>query len=246
MKNSQSVSQSVSLSLKHFTYFSILIIFAFFSISCQNQDIKGGSGLEFTIGGEVSGLEGSGLELSLNENIKKSITENGKFVFSDNKVKDGATYEITILTQPSDPVQICSLENKAGTVKEKDITDVTVTCAAPDSFTVSGTITGLWGSITLKNNGGDNLTKSNTVVGDIGNSVAFSFTTAIAESTVYAVTVGDQPVDQTCAVANDTGTISAAVSNVMVTCEFRPGTLDPTFGTNGMFTHNNAAGGEWI
>jgi len=85
-------------------------------------------------------------------------------------------------------------------------------------LSVGGTVSGLEGSgLVLQNNGGDDLAIS-------GNG-GFTFATALADGSDYAVTVKNQPSApaQQCTVSNGTGTISsAAVSNVGVNCENRP------------------------
>ena len=81
----------------------------------------------------------------------------------------------------------------------------------PATFTVGGTLSGLNGSVTLANNGGDS--RSLSANG------AFTFPTAAQTGAAYNVTVTSQPANQTCAVASGTGTIAAAnVSAVAVTC----------------------------
>jgi len=65
------------------------------------------------------------------------------------------------------------------------------------TYSVGGTLTGLSGSVTLANNGGD----ARTLNAD----GAFSFGTALATGAAYAVTVTAQPANQTCAVASGTG-----------------------------------------
>ena len=81
------------------------------------------------------------------------------------------------------------------------------------TFTIGGTVSGLLGSgMVLQNSGGDNL----AISGD----GAFTFATAIVDSTAYNVTVLTQPTgpSQTCTIANSSGTVSANVTNVTVTC----------------------------
>jgi 6-phosphogluconolactonase (cycloisomerase 2 family) len=81
------------------------------------------------------------------------------------------------------------------------------------TFTVGGTVIGLTGSgLVLLNNGGNPL--------PITANGTFTFTTAIANGSTYAVTVQTQPTGpaQTCTVTNGNGTISANVANVTVTC----------------------------
>jgi hypothetical protein len=78
-------------------------------------------------------------------------------------------------------------------------------------FTVGGSISGLNGSVTLQNNGGDDL--------DVNANGSFAFVTALADSDGYSVTVLTQPAGQTCSVTNGAGTVSgAAVTDVAVDC----------------------------
>jgi Galactose oxidase, central domain len=81
-------------------------------------------------------------------------------------------------------------------------------------FTIGGTVTGLTGSgLVLQDNGRDNLS--------VSASGTFTFKTAIAGGSTYAVTVLTQPSNpaQTCAVSGGgSGTASANVTTVAVTC----------------------------
>ena len=82
------------------------------------------------------------------------------------------------------------------------------------SYTVGGTLNGLSGSgLVLQNNTRDDLTPSTNTT--------FTFATAIASGSPYAVTVKTQPSNpsQTCTIANATGTVGTAnVANVALTC----------------------------
>jgi hypothetical protein len=69
--------------------------------------------------------------------------------------------------------------------------------AADKPFTVGGNVSGLTGSVTLQNNGGNNLVRNANG--------GFTFTTALASGSAYAVTVASQPAGQTCTVANGSG-----------------------------------------
>ena len=82
----------------------------------------------------------------------------------------------------------------------------------PTTYTVGGTISGLTvNGLVLANNGA-------TLTVNSGAST-FSFGTALASGTAYAVTVQTTPNGLTCSVANGTGTIGTAnVSNIVVTC----------------------------
>lgn len=80
------------------------------------------------------------------------------------------------------------------------------------TYTVGGTLSGLsGGSVTLQNNGGDDL-----VVGANG---AFTFGTPLQDTLGYAVTVSAQPAGQTCSVSSGSGTIAGAnVTSPSVAC----------------------------
>lgn len=78
-------------------------------------------------------------------------------------------------------------------------------------YSVGGTVTGLQGSVTLRNNGTDELTLSR--------SGSFSFSTKLNSGVSYSIDIQTQPAGQTCSVSNASGIIdNADVSNVMVAC----------------------------
>ena len=83
-----------------------------------------------TIGGNVSGLIGSGLVLRLNGANDLPIPGNGSFVFPQ-ALDDLTAYEVTVGQQPNGPTQLCSVTGGNGTLAGADITDVAVTCAPP-------------------------------------------------------------------------------------------------------------------
>ena len=85
----------------------------------------------------------------------------------------------------------------------------TQSCSVPRS--VGGNVTGLAGTVVLRNNGTDSLTIT-------GNGV-YTFATPIAAGATYNVTVFTQPAGQTCTVANGSGAIGASnITNVNGTC----------------------------
>jgi len=80
-------------------------------------------------------------------------------------------------------------------------------------FTVGGTVTGLTGTgLVLQNNAGDSLA--------IAANGTFTFKTAVARGQPYNVSVSTPPStpSQTCTVASGTGTATANVTGVQVTC----------------------------
>lgn len=163
-----------------------------------------------TIGGNVSGLAGTGLVLQNNGGDDLSITTDGAYNFAT-PVTDGQTYAVTVLTNPSGPAQTCTVANASGTVSA-NVTNADVTCAT-STFTIGGNITGVGAeSAVLRNNGGDDL----TVTAD----GAFVFTTPIADGATYTVTVQTAPAtNSNCNVTNGSGTVSSAnVTNVSISC----------------------------
>jgi len=168
----------------------------------------------FAVGGTITGLTGTGLVLQNNAGDDLIVPANAtSFTFST-AVPSGAPYAVTVLTQPTSPSQLCTVEAGAGTVTAAGITDVAITCV-PRTFTVGGTITGLTGTgLVLQNNAGDNLTVP-------AGATTFTFTTPVASGSPYAVTVLAQPTapTQTCTIATGSGTVSAAdVASVAITC----------------------------
>ena len=172
----------------------------------------------YTVGGTTSGLAGGGLVLQLNGANDQTVNTDGPFTMSP-ALADGATYAVTVLTQPAG--QTCGVSNGSGTIAGANVTNVVVTCTTNPSYTVGGSVTGLvGGGLVLQDNGGDDLT-----IGADGN---FTFPTTLADGAAYAVTVGTQPSGETCSVANGSGTIAGAnVSNVAVSCS--PTTIDRIF-----------------
>lgn len=83
---------------------------------------------EYTVGGTVSGLIGSGLVLQQNGGDDLPITADGSFTFPT-PLADGSAFAVTTSAQPSNPAQICVVANGSGAVAGADVTDVAVTCS---------------------------------------------------------------------------------------------------------------------
>ena len=86
---------------------------------------------EMTIGGTytvsptVSGLVGT-VVLQDNGGDNLSVSANGVATFST-ALATGATYAVTVLTQPSG--SICNVSNGTGTISSANVTNVTVVCS---------------------------------------------------------------------------------------------------------------------
>lgn len=175
----------------------------------------------YLVGGTVTGLTGSGLVLRLNGANNLTITPaNRNFTFPAH-VLSGASYNVTVLTQPSAPSQTCSVVNGSATMGGANVDNVIVSCvtnASTSSYTIGGTVTGLAGSgLQLQLNGGNTL----PISGDEDGHASFTFGTSIADAAPYSVTVSAQPTSpsQVCTVANGSGAVAGAnVTNVVVRC----------------------------
>ena len=177
----------------------------------------------FTIGGNVSGLSGSGLTLRNNGGNNLATNSNGPFTFST-PLENGETYSVTVLNQPTNPTQVCTVNNGSGTVSGANVTNISVSCVT-NTFTIGGSVSGLSGSgLVLRNNGGNNLS--------IDNDGIFTFSIPLADGSAYLVTVFAQPVipTQICNVANASGNLSGDdVTNVLISCNTRPVTVADSY-----------------
>lgn len=167
---------------------------------------------EFTIGGTVGGLAGSGLVLQNNGADDLSINTDAPFTFAT-AVQTGRPYNVTVARQPTGPAQECSVTNGSGVVGSDNVTNIEVRCVTIE-FTVGGSVSGLAGSgLRLQNNGGDTLA--------IAANGRYTFPTSLRTGSTYSVTVTSQPASPTqeCTVSNGSGTITNAnITNANVSC----------------------------
>jgi hypothetical protein len=169
-----------------------------------------------TIGGSVSGLLGSGLVLQDNggDNFAVSGTGNVNFTFAT-PLAPGTAYAVTVLTQPSNPPQICTVVNGTGTANSA-VDNVQVQCTQP-GFKISGSVVGLvvgtGDTMELQDNAGDDL----YVTGD----TTFTFPTQVTNGGIYNVQVFLPPTSQpqACNEFFYTGVAITNVSDVVVDCQ---------------------------
>jgi sugar lactone lactonase YvrE len=171
----------------------------------------------YSVSAAVSGL-GTGKTVILNDNGGDPLTvsANGTFQFMV-PIAYNSSYAVTVATQPTG--ETCTVSNSTGAGITGNVS-VGVICSTT-TFTLKAVVTGLGSGkqVTLDNNGGNPLTfTSNTS----------QFFTPIASNGSYAVTVGTQPVGQTCTVNNGSGTGVTANVTVMVNCSTTTYTLSAT------------------
>jgi hypothetical protein len=181
----------------------------------SHQDAS--SGATYSVGGTVTGLQGSGLVLGGDGVEDLSISAAGSFTFATS-VASGSSYGIVVKSQPSNPSQTCTVASGAGTVSSAAVTGVAVTCVT-NTYAVGGTITGLDGSGLTLQNGSDSVTVN-------GGATTFSFPTPVASGSSYAVIVSGNPAGpaQICDVTSgtDQGTVGGGdVNSVEVVCSTR-------------------------
>ncbi|MGA2428263.1 MAG: kelch repeat-containing protein [Candidatus Acidiferrum sp.] len=174
------------------------------AVACTNAAVNA------SVGVTVSGLSGSGLVLQDNGGDSLTIPSNGSYTF---KTPITGAYNVTILTEPTAPTQLCTVTGGSGTATTST---VTATVACVNSYTIGGNVNGVVGTgLILQDNGGDNLA--------ITQNGAFTFKTQLPTGTAYAVTVFAQPTTppQTCVVATGTGSGSATanVTSVVINCK---------------------------
>lgn len=166
----------------------------------------------YTVGGTVSGLAGSGLQLQLNGGDNLSVTANGSFTFAS-AIADGSVYAVTVRTQPTSRSQTCTVTQSSSAVSGGDVTTVQVNCTT-NSFPVFVSVNGLSGAgLVLQNNGGPGLA--------ISANGSFAFSNSVLSGSSYQVTVATQPSSpsQACTLTNGTGTVgNGSVTNVVVNC----------------------------
>lgn len=112
----------------------------------ETPDPGADSGVDsmFSVGGSVTGFAGRDLVLVLEHaggNEPLAVAADGSFTFPT-QLADGASYTVTIQSQPVCPTRRCTLANAAGIVAGSDVSSIAVTCETPKQRLVAGN----WGT----------------------------------------------------------------------------------------------------
>ena len=181
---------------------------ALVAAGCNSGGGNGG-GATYTLGGSVTGLNGS-LTLVSGLGDRISITADGPFTFAQ-QYRKGERYHVTVESDP--PNQTCVASNNFGPMPASNVSDVAVTCSddAPPFVSVGGMIQGLTGEVVLTwYTYGDP-----QVFTDDG---PFTFAELATYGTGYDVVIESQPDGQVCSIANGFGVASATVTTIVVSC----------------------------
>jgi hypothetical protein len=166
----------------------------------------------FSVGGAINNLAGTGLVLQNNGGDDLRIDAGSSFEFQTG-VPSGAQYNVTVAAQPTGPAQQCDPVNNAGTVTNANVSSVQINCVTTE-FSIGGTVIGLNGSgLQLQLNGG-------AAFGIAANG-PFTFPTSLPNGTPYTVTIAQNPAGPTqiCAPSNFVGIVNGAdVTNIEVSC----------------------------
>jgi hypothetical protein len=95
----------------------------------------GSTPITYTVGVNVSGLSGSGLVLQLNMGSSLTITADGNATFAA-AVASGTSYNVIVKTQPTLPLQTCTVTNGSGTIGTANVTSVNIACVTEPSATM--------------------------------------------------------------------------------------------------------------
>ena len=166
----------------------------------------------YTIGGTVSGLMASGLQLALNGGNDLSIPSGASGFTFASALASGSSYSVTVATQPIG--ETCTVAQGSGAVGTSNVDSVGIACSV-ETFSVSGTVSNLsTAGLSLRDSVG-----GETLAVPAGAST-FRFAQMVPYGTDIAVTVTGQPAWQTCttSASNFAGPIHSNVTAESISC----------------------------
>ena len=165
---------------------------------------------QFTIGGTISGLRGTGMILANNGGDRFNPTADGPFTFPTAALS-GSSYHVTVANPPVGPLQFCRVRNDRGVVLEANVSNVLVECFI-FGIGVGGTVSGLNSQgLELRSNGEKLAIAANG---------KFMLPSSLPDGSPYDVTVANQPANQVCSVSNGRGVAEQIdVDSVIVACK---------------------------
>jgi RNase P/RNase MRP subunit p29 len=162
----------------------------------------------FNIGGTISGLTASGLELA-NGSDTLSVPSGSTSFTMPAPVAYGSDYKVTVAAQPTGLT--CDVTNGTGTVTDT-VTNIAVTCTDPP-LTVGGSISGLGSASGLV------LADGTSTYAVPAGAERFALDEPKSSGSAYAVRVQSQPAGMTCSAGQGQGTVPThSVTDISITC----------------------------
>lgn len=189
----------------------------------------------FKVGGTVSGLNNAtSVQLTYGDSANTvTVAQNGAFQFPK-ALSFNTGYAVAVATQPAN--QTCTVTNGSGNARGV-VSNIAVNCVT-NGYSIGGTVSGLTSGaqLTLSNNGGDSL----TVAAD----GTFSFSTPVMTYSVAVSASSGLAAGTYCSVSRGSGTPSANVTNVSVSCT--TSVSNPSCGAGQALVGFNGASGAII
>lgn len=172
-----------------------------------------GGKAQFDVGGPISGLVYSGLELTNVKNGEVLNVAAGSTTFKMTRSIDyGTEYDVRPTKQPLH--QSCTIGNGADTAGRMASINIGVFCTIAE-YPIGGAITGLTAAGLVLVNGstaGDQLAVAK-------DATTYAFPKPVPFDTTYGVVILTQPTGLKCTVANGVGKMGdAAVTNINIAC----------------------------
>ena len=166
----------------------------------------------YALGGQISGLTASGLQLANGSDVL-TLTANATSFTMSNPVPFGGSYNIVVQAQPAG-LQ-CSVGSGSGTMPAAAVANVSVSCVSSNATTMlSGSVSGLASAPGLMLTDGIDAVMVAPAAG------SYAMPTLLAAGSPYAVSIVSNPVGRLCSVANGTGIVGTAnITNANVTCQ---------------------------
>lgn len=201
------------------------------SLTLVGNDFAEAQTPSYAVGGNIFGLGSEkSVVLLLNASNPLTLKSNGSFSFPT-ALKSGAGYSVTIAIQPKG--QICTVANGSGTNISDDVMNIGVSCS--NSYTISGPVSGL--------NASGLVLRMNSVNLIIPNgATSFKFATTLTTGAFYSVSIGIQPIGQTCSVSGGLGVVGGVNPvGIGITCinSYTVGGLITGLATTGLVVQLN-------
>ena len=177
--------------------------------------------LQFSLGGSVNGLAGSGLALALSLDGTAAdvvdISDNGAFTLGS--FDDLSDYVVTVTSQPTQPSQTCAISAGNGRLDGADADQVAVVCET-NRYALSGQVSGLAEGNRIDVSIAEDA--NNELVG-LENG-PFTLPQTLLDESSYTVQSNlsrdESAPRQTCALSNGEGVLAgAAVTDISIVCQ---------------------------